>query len=285
MRAGTPPATPVRLLPVNTARGCIAKCTFCYHAFLNKRYRKRSTDSILDEITDMIDKYALTHISMSDELTFFSKKQALGFADAIIERGLKFKWGGQCRAGLFDSMDDLHIAQRMKEAGCQGAFYSLESADKNILKDMNKKISVEQFSLQTSVFQAAGLPVNTSLVFGYPRETPKTIAHTFDVCIENGIYPSIGYLLPQPGSPMYDYALQLGLIPDEEAYIMEIGDRQDLYLNLTEMTNEIFVAEVEKGARRCNEALDRGLDADKLIKTGGYKNLSAKDMGACAGTT
>ena len=275
---------PVRLLPVNTARGCIAKCTFCYHAFLNKRYRKRSTESILDEIGDMIEKYKLTHVSLSDELTFFSKKQALGFADAIIERGLKFKWGGQCRAGLFDSMDDVYIAERMKQAGCQGAFYSLESADPEILKKMNKKITVEQFSLQTSVFHKGNLPVNTSLVFGYPEETPATIARTFDVCIENKIYPSIGYLLPQPGSPMYDYAMERGLIPDEEDYIMKIGDRQDLYLNLTSMTNEVFEAEIDKGARRCNAALGRGLDPDKLIKTGGYKNRKQADMGAVAGT-
>lgn len=285
VKNGNPPAEPIRLLPVNTARGCIAKCTFCYHAFLGKGYRKRSTDSILDEISEMIDKYRLTHIGLSDELTFFSKKQALEFADSVIERGLKFKWGGQCRAGLFTREEDVFIAERMKEAGCQGAFYSLESADPKILKAMNKHITVEQFSLQTRVFKKAGLPVNTSLVFGYPQETPETIAHTFDVCIENGIYPSIGYLLPQPGSPMYEYARVRGLIPDQEAYLMAIGDRQDLYLNLTAMSDEVFEEEIMKGALRCNEALGRGIDPDKLIKSGGYKNRPQKDMGAVAGVS
>jgi anaerobic magnesium-protoporphyrin IX monomethyl ester cyclase len=284
--AGNPPKVPTRLLPVNTARGCIAKCTFCYHAFQGKRYRVRSVGSLLDEISDMIDRYQLTHVGMSDELTFFSKKQALEFSDAVIERGLKFKWGGQCRASLFDSPDDVHIARRMKEAGCQAAFYSLESADSEILRHMNKKITTEQFTLQTSVFQAAGLPVNTSLVFGYPQETPATIAHTFDVCIENRIYPSIGYLLPQPGSGMYEYAMAKGLIPDEEEYLLAIGDRQDLYLNMTSMSDEQFEEEIFKGAMRCNEALGRGMDPDKLIKSGGYQNHKVKqsDMGAVAGS-
>ncbi len=283
VKDGNPPVTPIRMLPVNTARGCIAKCTFCYHAFLGKGYRRRSTAGILDEIEAMIDRYQLTHISLSDELTFFSKKQALGFADEIIRRGLKFHWGGQCRANLFDDEADVAIAARMKEAGCTGAFYSLESADPGILKAMNKHITVEQFNRQTRIFQAAGLPVNTSLVFGYPAETPATIARTFDVCIENNIYPSIGYLLPQPGSPMYDYALQNGLIDDEGAYLMAIGDYQDLYLNLTRMSDEEFEGEILKGALRCNGALGRGMDSDRLVKSGGYRIRPEKDMGAVAG--
>lgn len=280
---GRPPEIPIRLLPVNTARGCIARCTFCYHAFLGKGYRRRSTESILDEIEAMIDRYQLTHIGLSDELTFFSKKQALGFADEIIRRGLKFKWGGQCRANLFNEPADVAIAARMKEAGCQGAFYSLESGDPGILQAMNKKITVEQFTRQTRIFREAGLPVNTSLVFGYPQETPATIARTFDVCIENNIYPSIGYLLPQPGSPMYEYARVRGLIDDEDAYLMAIGDRQDLYVNLTGMSDEQFEGEILKGALRCNAALGRGIEPGRLIKSGGYRNKPQKDMGAVAG--
>jgi anaerobic magnesium-protoporphyrin IX monomethyl ester cyclase len=285
VQEGRPPAVPIRMLPVNTARGCIARCTFCYHAFLGKGYRKRSTENIMDEIEDMIARYDLTHIGLSDELTFFSKKQALGFAEEILRRGLKFSWGGQCRANLFNDQADVHIARKMKAAGCTAAFYSLESADPEILKHMNKHITVEQFNLQTRIFQEAGLPVNTSLVFGYPQETPRTIARTFDVCIQNNIFPSIGYLLPQPGSPMYEYARDRGLIEDEEAYLMAIGDRQDLYLNLTSMPDEQFEEEIMKGALRCNEALGRGLDPEKLIKSGGYRNRPQKDMDACAGSS
>ena len=38
----------VRALPVNTARGCIASCDFCYHVF--KVSQVSSADSIVDEI-------------------------------------------------------------------------------------------------------------------------------------------------------------------------------------------------------------------------------------------
>jgi radical SAM superfamily enzyme YgiQ (UPF0313 family) len=133
---------------------------------------------------------------------------------------------------------------------------------------MNKRISVEQFTRQTELFHRAGMPVWTSLVLGYPQETPETIRHTFDVCIENRLYPSIGYLLPQPGSVMYDYARENGFIPgDEEEYLLALGDRQDLRVNLTSMSDAELERHVTEGAKRCNEALDMGLSEERLIKS------------------
>lgn len=264
--------TAMRSLHVNTARGCIHRCTFCYHSFKGVGYRPRSISSIMEEIVVLVKRYDLTHVGLADELTFFNKSRALEFAEAVLDSDVEFKWTGQCRADLFDKDEDIEIIAKMKAAGCTSGFYSLESADPEILASMNKQITVEQFSRQTQLFHRAGLPVNTSLVFGFPQETPETIARTFDVCIDNRIYPSIGFLLPQPGSGMYEYACNNGLISDEEEYLMAIGDRQDLYLNLTKMSDEEFTGEVLKGAKRCNKALGRGLDENRLVKTAGYRN-------------
>ena len=147
----------------------------------------------------------------------------------------------------------------------------MESADADILKAMNKKISVEQFSKQTQLYQNAGLATWTSLVIGYPQETPETIKKTFDCCIENKIYPSVGYLLPQPGLPMYDYAVEHGFIEDEEAYLIKMGDRQDLRINMKQMKDEELETLVVKGLERCNKKLNVGLKLDQLIKTQYYR--------------
>lgn len=261
------PREEVRALPVNTARGCKANCSFCYHVFVGKPYRYRTAESIVAEIKLLIEKYSLNYIHLWDELTFFSKKQALELVQKMLEEDLHFYWTAQCRGNLFNKDEDIEIIKKMKEAGCLGMQYSLESADIVILKAMNKKMSVEQFSKQTQLFQNAGIATWTSLVIGYPQETPETIRKTFDCCVENKIYPSVGYLLPQPGSPMYDYAVENGFIEDEEAYLMSMGDRQDLRTNMTEMDNEQLESLVFEGLKRCNEELKMGLERDKLIKT------------------
>ncbi len=261
----------IRALPINTARGCIAKCTFCYHVFRNVPYRRRSPEVIIAEIKSMVEKYGVNYITFADELTFSSRKQALDFSEKLLNEKLNVYWSADCRSNLFQKDEDIQIIKKMKEAGCVSVGYSLESADPDILKAMNKKVTVEQFSRQTELFRRAGLAAVTSLVIGYPRETPETIRKTMDCCIENRIYPSTGYLLPQPGSVMYDYAINSGFINDEEAYLLKMGDRQDLRLNMTTMDDQQLESCVNEGLKRCNKLLGVGLDPDKLIKTQYYR--------------
>lgn len=265
------PRDEVRAMPVNTARGCIADCGFCYHVFRGLPYRYRSAGSIVREIKFLIEKYSLNYIFFWDELTLFSKKQTLELAQRIIDEGLHFYWTASCRPGLFNNDEDVLIFKKMKEAGCVGISFSLESADPEILRAMHKHTTVEQFSKQTELFHRAGLTVWTSLVLGYPQETPETIRKTFDCCIQNKIYPSVGYLLPQPGSSMYDYALKHGFINDQEDFLMKMGDRQDLTLNMTLMGDEELQRHVIEGLSRCNEALKIGLDKNQLVKTQHYR--------------
>jgi len=261
------PREQVRALPVNIARGCIGNCGFCYHVFKGVPYRYRMPDSIVSEIRMLIQKYSLNYINFWDELTFFSKKNTLELVQKIIDEDLHFYWTGSCRADLFTDDNDIYVIEKMKEAGCMGMLFSLESADPEILQAMNKRITVEQFSQQTKMFHKGGLTAWTSLVLGYPQETPETIRKTFDCCIRNKIYPSVGYLLPQPGSHVYDYARKHGFIENEEDYLMRMGDRQDLRINMTTMTDEEFQGHVLDGLKRCNKELNLGLLQDQLIKT------------------
>ena len=155
----------------------------------------------------------------------------------------------------------------MREAGCLGMQYSLESADKGILSSMKKNVLAADFQKQTRLFHQAGIATWTSLVLGYPQETRETINNTFEACIASNIYPSVGYLLPQPGSPMYDYALENGYIDDEETYLLSMGDRQDLRINMTNIPNDEFKTLVVNHLERCNQKLNVGLKLDELIKT------------------
>ncbi len=265
------PREEIRALPVNSARGCYANCTFCYHNFKGSPYRYRSVESIVSEIEDLIEKYSLNYINFWDELTFFSKKQTMHFVQKILDQNLDFLWDANCRADLMSDDEDIEIIRKMKEAGCLGVGYSLESADLTILKDMKKKINPEQFSKQTELFQKGGLATWTSLVLGYPQETPETIRKTFECCTKNAIYPSVGYLLPQPGSVMYDYAVDNGFITNEEDYLLRLGDRQDLRLNMTKMSDSEFQEVVQKELGRCNEELEMGLKLEELIRTQHYR--------------
>jgi len=168
----------------------------------------------------------------------------------------------------------LRAAQKMKASGCVAVGFSLESGNPEILDMMNKKIEASFFAEQVHILREVGIVCNTSVVFGYPIETPETIQQTFDMCLQARVYPSIGFLLPLPYTVMYEYAKEHGFITDEDAYLDAITERQDICLNMTTMSDAEIMDEIKKGASKLNQALALGLAEEKLIKTGGYKKMT-----------
>jgi len=246
------PKAVFRPLDFSTGRGCVANCTFCYHAFKNLKYRKYSIPVLMDFLEEMIEKYRITYINFCDDLTFYSKQQVVEFCNAILERGMKIAWCATCRANLLQEDEDVEIARLMKKSGCWQVGFSLENADPNILKMMKKHISVEQFQKQTRILQAGGITVVTSIILGYPIETRESIVATFKACADVGVYPSPGFLQPYPGSEMYQYAVQTGHIADELEYIESLGERKQLNVNLTSMTQEEILCAAMEGLELCS---------------------------------
>ncbi len=272
----------VRVMPVVTARGCAFRCTFCHFVFENDPYRYRSPENIILEIKRNIEQYDCNFISFWDDLSFASLPQAERFADAIIASGLKFFWSAAVRVDLFGNPKHefnrrLAVAQKFKEAGCLSLGFSLESANKEILEMMNKKIEAQYFLNQVEVLDQVDITSMISVVFGYPIETHSTINETFQMCKDAGIYPSMGYLLPLPATGMYDYALKNGYIVNEDRYLDLITERQDLCVNMTKMSDEEVKAAIAEGAENLNKHLKIGLDKNKLLRTGGYnKHTNSK---------
>jgi radical SAM superfamily enzyme YgiQ (UPF0313 family) len=222
------------------------------------------------------ENYGINHIQFFDELTLFSKEQAEKFADYFMDNNIKIFWEADCRAGLLGEKD-IELAKKLKKAGCVVLGFSLENADEEILRAMNKHINLDQFVEQIGVLKKAGIVPRTSLVIGYPQETPETIKKTFDVCSNAGIYPSTGYLLPQPGTDMYDYALEHGIITDEEEYLLKMGDRQDFTVNFTKMGQEEMERIVKENLKKISEQLNLELSEEHLIKTGHYKSKKGNE--------
>lgn len=255
-------------MPVNSARGCPYKCTFCYQNFCQYPYRYRSIKSISQEIDILKKKYDINYVTFYDDLTLFSKRRAEEFAEMMT--GKDVYWQAEARAGLIKKGDE-KLVKKLKKANCVSFGYSLESANEKILKTMNKKISLQDFREQKEVLSEGGIATVTSLVIGYPEETEETLKETFDFLYEIGIYPSPGYLQPQPATPMYEYALKHGFIKNEEEYLLQMGDRQDLHLNMTSLPFERLEYLVKEHLKRIRDHLKLPLDDNHLIKTGVMK--------------
>ena len=270
-----------RVMPVVSARGCVFRCTFCHFVFWDDPYRFRKPESIIDEIKRNISSYGVNYINFWDDLTFGSLRQAENFVDNLLDEGISINWNAAVRTDLFGNPKyplekRRNVAEKFRKSGCLNLGFSLESANEQILEMMEKRVRREYFHEQVKILKEVGITSSVSVVFGYPIETKDTIQETFNMCLENGIYPSIGYLLPLPSTKMYDYALNNGFISNEDQYLDLITERQDLCINMTDLESEEILDAIKEGAAELNNQLQLGLDEGSLIKTGSYRNHTKK---------
>jgi anaerobic magnesium-protoporphyrin IX monomethyl ester cyclase len=263
------------VFPVNTARGCVFKCSFCHYVFWNDPYRHRSPQSVVGEISQLQQKYGANYIHFWDELSFHKVGPTEKFLDAFIAADLHVHWSAAVRTDLLGRPDvpleeRERVARKFEQAGCVVLGYSLESGSDEILEAMNKRVKSEYFGEQVRILRDAGIVSSTSLVFGYPQETKETIAQTMKMCEDLRVYPSAGFLLPFPATGMWAHAMDHGFVGDPDEFLTNMTERQDFFVNLTTMTDEEMKGEVTRGLAHLNEKFGGTLSKDKLIKTGGY---------------
>jgi len=254
--------------PLNAARGCPFRCTFCYHVFKGQRYRKYSEEAVMKEFTRLHDKYRATFIFFWDELTFPNITAVEKMVARLEQLPFRVGWDAITRGDLF-CQANVPLVQRMRDAGCKSITFSIENASPEILKAMNKKIRLDRVEEHCETLIRGGVTPLTSIIFGYPQETPETIRMTLDLCERCNIYPSVGFLQPLPGTPIYEWAVQNGYIKDELEYLLNAGDRQDLHVNLTQMSSYELEDTVVKGMRCLADKM--GLKFDNPLKTGVYQ--------------
>jgi len=272
------------IMPINIARGCVFKCTFCHYVFWHDPYRHRSAENVLKEMRMHKEKYGVNLFNFWDELSFHKIGPAEKFLDLLIEADLKIHFTCAIRADLMGKDVDakgneiprerrVNLAKKFVEAGCVAVGYSLESGNDKILESMNKKVKSKYFVEQVKICREANLITNTSLVIGYPEETKETIDETMSKLEALNVYPSAGFLLPLPETGMWNHAIEKGFITDIDKYLTAITERQDFSLNMTSMDEEDLKAHVLQWLEKLNEKFGN-LDKSKLLKTGGYDKHS-----------
>lgn len=256
----------LRSFPIITTKGCPYRCTFCTNNAYWKYnpYRRHSTEYIVSMMKALQKKFAINYFRFGDELSFSTIEELKLLLDAITREKIDALFEVIVRVGLFKKEDEA-FCRRLREAGFVIMYYSLESANQEILKKMNKRINVGQFYEQKAVLDKAGIVSGTNLIIGYPQETPETIAETFKVCYDNNIMPSIGFLLPVPGSSMYNYAIEKGFIKNEEEYIIGIGEQQFINLNMTNMSSEFLYDLTVEHLKRIRDKMGLKIPDENLI--------------------
>lgn len=225
----------LRSMNIMTSRGCPYNCNYCSRQF--KGVRLRSIDNVISEIKELKKRYGIQAIYFTEELTLITKERMKELCKKI--KPLNLIWGCQGRVNIVD----YEILSIMKDAGCTCVGYGIESGSQKVLNNMNKCATVKMAEKAIHETRRAGLRPGVQMIFGYPGETLDTIKETSEFCNRTHIHPEGGFsiITPLPGTQLYNYCLENGLIRDEEKFLEKLKSINNVLINFTSFSNEDIV--------------------------------------------
>lgn len=196
-------------LNLRVSEGCPYDCSFCaYPARANVKYKHMSLDYIKKELDSIRNLGTVTHLFFVDGTLNVPKEKYKEMLRLMIREKYGFKWHSFFRCDNFDE----ETIELMREAGCEGVYIGMETANETILRNMNKSSQKKDYRKAIPLFKKAGIIMFISLVVGFPGETVETFQETMDFLEETtpDFYrPQTWYCEPQ--TPIWQQREKYGL--------------------------------------------------------------------------
>ena len=156
-------------MPILSSRGCAYSCKYCDKTIFGNKVTFRSVENIIEEIEYLINRYNINSFCFIDDVFILKKDRAIKFCQSIIRKKIAIKWKCMGMIGLVDN-DLLSI---MREAGFYRIEYGIESGCVEVLKSMNRNMTLQQIAETVKVTRKAGIEITANFILGFPDETEE----------------------------------------------------------------------------------------------------------------
>lgn len=206
-----------------------------------------------------------------------SRERTISLCNDFIKHKLNIKW--DCNGRLNFAKKD--VLKMMKTAGCVFINYGIESFDDKILRNMSKALTTRQIISGIEATLEAGISPGYNIIFGNIGENKDILMKGVELLLkydDGSQMRTIRPVTPYPGSPLYYYAIEKGLLKDCEDFYENKHVNSDLVsVNFTELSeNEFNRCLLEANTRLITNYFERKLNlvveqAEKLYL---YKDAS-----------
>lgn len=204
---------------VQTGRGCPYSCAFCgQRCITGGIVRLRTAEQVVSEVRMLKYRYGCDQIEFLDDTFNLSWPRVRELCKAL--KPLNLAWHCLLRADRATPL----MMRTMAEAGCRGVMFGFESGSNEMLRRMNKKLTVDVSLRAAEVASRVGMHVRAQMIVGFPGETDETIEETAHFVRNADVAKySFHVFSPLPGSSVWDDPAAFGLELDKENVDFEHG--------------------------------------------------------------
>lgn len=205
-------------LQISTSRGCPHRCTFCINVCTTNRWRGKSPEKVINEISYIYNELKIKNIKFRDECFFVDKKRVKAILNGFIENKFDLQWQGNCRADYFTKgVVDEEVLELAKKTNCDEFGFGAESGSQRVLDMIKKDIKLGDVLFVAQTLKKYNLRSSYSFMTGMPYETKDEMIETIRFIRKlKRINPAKIIIIgpqayrPYPGGEMYLDALKLG---------------------------------------------------------------------------
>ena len=148
--------------------GCPYRCNFCgvvnFSGSREKMEAPARTESILRHL---VETYGADAVQFYDNNFFLREDHTREVADRLAP--LKLRWWCEGRTDILMRYSDATL-EALRRAGCTMIFFGAESGSNEILKEMNKDLTVEDTFALASRIRRFNIIPEFSIIFGNPKD-------------------------------------------------------------------------------------------------------------------
>ncbi len=193
---------------MRTSISCPFSCSFCGFPQHAGEYQTSEIEVIAGEFAALQSMDGIRCINIIDDTFNVPLKRFKEMLRMMIDNGFDFDWICNLRCQFLDE----ETAALMKQAGCAGVFLGIESGSQDILQNMNKKATVNEYRRGIDLLRKAGILTFGSFIIGFPGETRESAEETIAFIRDSGIdYYRVHLWYCDPITPIWDQREQFGI--------------------------------------------------------------------------
>ena len=226
------------MLNIQTKRGCPYNCIYCTYPLIEgKNVRTHNPEILVENIEKYLYENNVDYFFFTDSLFNLKNKFNYKFAELILRKNIKFKWGAYFN---FKNLpEDLLVL--LKRAGLTHIEFGTDSLCDITLNSYRKPFTFEEILNTSDICNKLDIDFAHFLILGGYGETKETLKETFENSKKIGrtvFFPFVGMRI-YPNTELYKIAINEG----------KIQPTDDLLLPkyyVTEEYNEEFVKQLAK---------------------------------------
>jgi len=166
----------------------------------------KSAEKIIEEMRRLNHEYGFNSFKLTHDNFTTNRNDVIDFCQAASEAGISdLRWGCSSRIDTVDK----ELLQIMKDSGCEGIFFGIESGTARMQKIIKKDIPVRAIDPIINSALELDIHCGVSTIVGFPEEDWDDVSATIDIFLRfAGIkkaLPQMHILSPQPGTEILEH--------------------------------------------------------------------------------